>query len=227
MIAPAVFEVVCENMQNTRKWIEKQIAANGVELKPQDVEDAIANISIQADQIASRYEFVLGYIERVAPIEVTWEDLEQALRLLDLALVECREVVRWDVIRWDLPGHPPQIQGTVTRLENIRNKLRMITEQHAAGTQYPEEVAVFCQANNVQAELERAIGLVKHYFPESKIRVRLKDDHEDEGQWVVVNVVVRSEPEEVARLYREALHEWARTVPWPASAMIRLTYSLA
>jgi hypothetical protein len=89
-------------------------------------------------------------------------------------------------------------------------------------------VVEFCDRHGVTAELGTALRLLRECFPAAEaMQARLNEDPESTGEWVVVNAVVRGEPDKAFEAHRECLRRWTAAVGWPATGLICLTYTFA
>ncbi len=92
----------------------------------------------------------------------------------------------------------------------------------------PQQVQEFCRRHDLLDAAERAVLLVKKFFGSIlRLTLSVKEDHETEDEWLVVNVAVQATPDQTLLLYRKCIQAWTKEFPWPAIGLLRLTYEFA
>jgi hypothetical protein len=86
-------------------------------------------------------------------------------------------------------------------------------------------VVSFCQKHSIVAHVETAKSAVDECFPARKaLHMGLDEDPEEDGQWVVIEVVVDQGADEFLEAYNRCISLWAERIPSEALALIRLSY---
>jgi hypothetical protein len=110
------------------------------------------------------------------------------------------------------------------RLNDIEGPGRVVsTIPIAAVTGAP--LVSFCQKHSIVAHVETAKTAVDECFPARKaLHIGLDEDPEEDGQWVVIEVVVDQDADEFLEAYNRCISLWAERIPSAALALIRLSY---
>jgi hypothetical protein len=86
----------------------------------------------------------------------------------------------------------------------------------------------FCARHELTATLDRAIRLAEECFPSLRAeQVLLRQDPENDEEWLSLRIVVGSSVEESLRSYEQYVQKWVESTPWPARGLVRLSCSLA
>ena len=98
----------------------------------------------------------------------------------------------------------------------------------ASVPRYPQEVVDFCEKSDLLEKLDVAVELVKETFPEAeRMSVEVEQDPESQHTWVLVNALVRGKATDVLVRHGECVRRLLKVLKWPASTLIRTTYTLA
>ena len=86
----------------------------------------------------------------------------------------------------------------------------------------------FCQRHGILDEVRTAIALARDAFPfRRKLEVRVENDPEEEGEWLVVEVEASEDVAKLLDAYNRCVGLWAEHLPPAALSRIRLAYSLS
>jgi hypothetical protein len=93
----------------------------------------------------------------------------------------------------------------------------------------PDRVRRFWNEHGNEDETRNVVELVKKHFPlGSGIDIRVDDDPEESGEWLVIDVSNSSDPvDEVLHCYDAFLTDWLATAPPTADKLIRVTLNLS
>lgn len=84
----------------------------------------------------------------------------------------------------------------------------------------------FCKRYGVLQYIPVALEIIKRSFLDiQNIYTELLQDPDTDEQWLVINVEVKSEIEEVLDMYDNYTREWVSEVPWPEREKISLSYT--
>jgi len=93
--------------------------------------------------------------------------------------------------------------------------------------QITPEIAEFCSRERITSYLPTAVNSIEMNFPTiSELKIEVERDPETEEEWLVLNVTIRGEVEEVLNNYDKYINYWVSTVPWPERQKIRLLYNI-
>jgi len=83
----------------------------------------------------------------------------------------------------------------------------------------------FCKHHGVLQYISVALGIIKRSFSNIRtIYTELLQDPDTDEQWLVVNVEVKGEIEDILDMYDKYTGEWVSRVPWPERGKISLSY---
>jgi len=86
----------------------------------------------------------------------------------------------------------------------------------------------FCARHDLAAALDQAIRLAEECFPSLRSeQVLLRQDPENDEEWLSLRIVVGSSVEEALRSNEQFIQKWVESIPWPARGLIRLSCNLA
>jgi len=89
-----------------------------------------------------------------------------------------------------------------------------------------DEVLAFCQRHDLFGRAETALGLARDCFQSQRLRAAIEADLEEEGEWLVFDIVAHGSPEEVLQAYNSFTRRWMAAVPrWQDRNPIRLLYN--
>ncbi len=93
--------------------------------------------------------------------------------------------------------------------------------------QISPEILQFCSQNGILQSLPVAIDLIERHFPSNdKLDLYLEHDPETEEEWLVLDLTLRGEVDEVLDNYDKYTDHWVSSVPWPQRHKIRLVYNI-
>lgn len=92
--------------------------------------------------------------------------------------------------------------------------------------QLPDEVAAFCRRQCLEPYVQMASDLVKKCFSPQEIAFEMEVDPETGEDWLVVNITVQGNRQDVLAAYRSYSYEWVRSVPWPQRNLICVSYDI-
>jgi hypothetical protein len=85
----------------------------------------------------------------------------------------------------------------------------------------------FCSQRDILQYLLDAIRLVKSCFPTlQELQIEPEKDPETDDEWLVLDVTVKGDVNEILDQYDNYTDQWVSSVPWPERNMIRLSYHL-
>jgi hypothetical protein len=92
----------------------------------------------------------------------------------------------------------------------------------------PEEILAFCgKHEDILDHLRVALDLVQRDFPSwSKLEVRLEEDSEIQGKWLVIEVTIPDQVDTFLDAYNRCILDWAQLLPPEALSVLCLTYHL-
>ncbi|HKZ18010.1 MAG TPA: hypothetical protein VJ161_11185, partial [Geobacteraceae bacterium] len=83
----------------------------------------------------------------------------------------------------------------------------------------------FCNRNGILQYIPVASELIKRHFSNiQRIDSEILHDPDTEEQWLVINVQVKGEIEDILNMYDQYTGEWVSSVPWPEREKICLSY---
>ena len=89
-------------------------------------------------------------------------------------------------------------------------------------------VRQFCRTHGIEDEAGEAWELVKSHFPsDSTISLRVDDDPETDGEWLVFDVSSSAPVDTVLHCYDAFLTEWTAAAPPEVDKLIRVTLNLS
>lgn len=92
---------------------------------------------------------------------------------------------------------------------------------------FPKEVIQFCEELGILRYLGKALDLIKTCFsPIEGPAPRLAQDPETEDRWLVLDITVEGEVEDVLRKYDTFINFKVKSIPWPERDKIRLAYNI-
>lgn len=92
---------------------------------------------------------------------------------------------------------------------------------------FPKEVIQFCEELGILRYLGKALDLIKTCFsPIVEPAPRLAQDPETEDRWLVLDITVEGEVEDVLRKYDNFINLKVKSIPWPERDKIRLAYNI-
>jgi len=92
---------------------------------------------------------------------------------------------------------------------------------------FPKEVIQFCEELGILRYLGKALDLIKTCFsPIEGPAPRLAQDPETEDRWLVLDITVEGEVEDVLRKYDNFINLKVKSIPWPERDKIRLAYNI-
>jgi hypothetical protein len=93
--------------------------------------------------------------------------------------------------------------------------------------QITPEIIEFCSRERITSYLPTAVNSAEKNFPTmSELKIETEQDPETEEEWLVLNVTIRGEVDEVLNNYDKYINYWVSTVPWPERQKIRLLYNI-
>ena len=91
----------------------------------------------------------------------------------------------------------------------------------------PLSVRAFVHAHELTEHLASAIQLAEVAFPAgSTLSLRVEEDPESEGKWVVMDWGVRATVDEAVGAYRRFIDEWTALAPPWVGGLLRVTFYL-
>src|SRR5262249_13182205 len=127
-----------------------------------------------------------------------------------------------------LPGLPQAVSLPVMKGAVNSNGCIMDIPHTLLATSVEPPAREFCCQHDLSATLEQAIGLAGECFPSVRTReVLLREDPENDEEWLSLTIVVSGSIEEALRAYECYVQKWVETIPWPKRAMVRLSYRVA
>jgi len=94
-------------------------------------------------------------------------------------------------------------------------------------SQITPEIIEFCSQERITSYLPSAVNSVEKNFPTTtELKIEVEQDPETEEEWIVLNVTIRGEVDEVLDNYDKYVNYWVSTVPWPERQKIRLLYNV-
>ena len=89
------------------------------------------------------------------------------------------------------------------------------------------EVRDFCAQQGILKYVPTAIDLAKQHFSSIQdIYLRLEDDPEAGEEWLMIDVTVHGEVDEVVKSHNDYIADWVSLVPWPERDKVRLSYNI-
>jgi hypothetical protein len=93
--------------------------------------------------------------------------------------------------------------------------------------QLSPEILQFCSRQRILGYVPTAINLLGRSFPSiSELKIDLEKDPETGEEWLVLNVTIQGEVDEVLNNYDNYTIHWVSLVPWPERHKIRLSYNI-
>jgi hypothetical protein len=93
--------------------------------------------------------------------------------------------------------------------------------------QITPEIIEFCSRERITSYLPTAVNSAEKNFPTiSELKIEVEQDPETEEGWLVLNITIRGEVDEVLNNYDNYINYWVSTVPWPERQKIRLLYNI-
>ena len=111
-------------------------------------------------------------------------------------------------------------------IEILKNyfKKRTSSDQFA-DINLSREEKEFCNRNGIRQYIPVASELIKRHFSNiQRIDSEILHDPDTEEQWLVINVQVKGEIEDILNMYDKYTGEWVSSVPWPEREKICLSY---
>lgn len=88
-----------------------------------------------------------------------------------------------------------------------------------------EEVLAFCSQQKIFNHFQHALQLAQQSFLDhTDINVKVENDPESDGEWLLIVVQVHGEIEKTLEMYDAYTKGLVRAIPWPARDKIRLIY---
>jgi len=88
-----------------------------------------------------------------------------------------------------------------------------------------DEVLAFCSQQQIFNHFQHALRLAQQSFLDLRdINVKVENDPESDGEWLLIVVQIHGEIEKVLEMYDTYAKGLVRAVPWPARDKIRLIY---
>ena len=117
------------------------------------------------------------------------------------------------------------LKEPLANLHNLIETLRLqLSEDRRIEIDYTNEVILFCAERTLIKYLGLAEKLIKENFPTvRKISFSVEDDPETIEEWVIADIEVYGEIDQVIAWENEFVKEWVVTVPCPERNMIRLS----
>ena len=85
----------------------------------------------------------------------------------------------------------------------------------------------FCLRNGIWQYLTVAIGLIEECFPSIRqLRLQTEEDPETGDEWLVLDITIEGEVDEVLDNYDNYTDRFVSSVPWPKRDKIRLSYNM-
>jgi len=101
-------------------------------------------------------------------------------------------------------------------------------EVESIGGDLTGNVLTFCNEQGLTAHVRTALALVRQSFPSLQdLAVRVDDDPEEEGEWLVIEITAREEVQRFLDAYNRCAELWVAQLPPEALGKIRLSYSLS
>jgi hypothetical protein len=98
----------------------------------------------------------------------------------------------------------------------------------ASGLRYSQEVIDFCEKNGLVDKLECAVEILNEAFPEAEgVTVEVEQDPDSRESCVMVNALVAGNANDVRLRHRQCVRRLLKQLKWPASTLVRTTYTLA
>ena len=90
-----------------------------------------------------------------------------------------------------------------------------------------EDLLRFCSQQGILPYLPIAIDLVRTCFPSlQELHSQREQDPETGEEWLVLDVVIQGDEEQVLDAYDRYTDHWVSAVPWPERNKIRLSYNI-
>lgn len=90
-----------------------------------------------------------------------------------------------------------------------------------------EEVKRFCEEHGLMQYLISAIDIVRKCFPTiQELFLEKEEDPESGEEWIVIDITVGGEIEEVLENYNNYITMFVSGIPWPAREKIILSYNI-
>jgi hypothetical protein len=89
------------------------------------------------------------------------------------------------------------------------------------------DALAFCLRQRLLRPLLIAIDLIKQYFPKVQdLHLQLDQDPETGDEWLVLDITVQGEVDDVLESYEAYTSQWVSSVPWPQRDKLRLSYNI-
>jgi hypothetical protein len=89
-----------------------------------------------------------------------------------------------------------------------------------------DEVLAFCQRHDLFGRAETALGLARDCFQSERLRAAIEADPEEEGEWLVFDIVAHGSSDEVLKAYDSFTRRWMAAAPcWQDRELIPLLYN--
>ena len=117
------------------------------------------------------------------------------------------------------------LKEPLANLHNLIETLRLqLSEDRKIEINHTNEVILFCAEHTLIKYLGLAEKLIKENFPTvRKISFSVEDDPETFDKWVVADIEVYGEIDQVIAWEDEFVKEWVATVSYPERNMIRVS----
>jgi hypothetical protein len=144
-----------------------------------------------------------------------WELCVVDLKIADISQIH-RNLI-FDISSYDAVGDFLTVELPIEFLKIPSKFLPQVTP----------EIVEFCSRERITSYLPTAVNSAEKNFPTiSELKIEVEQDPETEEEWLVLNVAIRGEVDEVLNNYDNYVNYWVSTVPWPERQKIRLLYNI-
>ena len=89
------------------------------------------------------------------------------------------------------------------------------------------ELAQFCSTHHLLIALQESVQLIKACFPSIRnLELGLEQDPETAEEWLVIEIEVAGEIEEILERYDRYTEAWVKLASWPERDKVRLSYNI-
>jgi len=85
----------------------------------------------------------------------------------------------------------------------------------------------FCSRQGILPYLPVAIELIETCFSSiQELQLQLEHDPDTSEEWLVLDITIQGDEEEILDAYGRYVDHWVSAVPWPGRNKIRLSYNI-
>ncbi|MGA2333015.1 MAG: hypothetical protein ABSG75_14770 [Syntrophales bacterium] len=126
-------------------------------------------------------------------------------------------------------GHPAYESWASLKKDEIDElrdiAIRSLYDSMDIGVELSGEVLRFSYQYKLMEHIKTSADLIRRCFTShEEISAELMEDTETDEIWVVLNIFVRGETNQILDMYDEYTREWIAKVPWPACSRVRISY---